>query len=113
MKVLAVLVALLLAGCAFTPKPITPEDQKMLLRQDRVRAQKDVEPVGASLSMHEAIARGLKYNLDHRSKMLEQAIALGTYQLSNYDMLPKVLATAGYNYRNNWLGLRKLKRIKT
>ena len=92
----------LVGGCAFNPKPMAPEDQQALLMQDRIRAQKDVEPVGAFLSMNEAVARGLKYNLDHRSKMLEQAIALGTYQLSNYDMLPKVLATAGYNYRNNW-----------
>jgi len=91
-----------MAGCAFAPKPMAPEDQAAMLAQDRVLAQKDVEPVGPLLTMHEAVARGLKYNLDHRSKMLEQAIALGTYQLSNYDMLPKVLATAGYNYRNNY-----------
>jgi outer membrane protein TolC len=27
---------------------------------------------------------------------------MGTYDLSKYDMLPKVLASAGYNYRNNF-----------
>lgn len=84
------------------PKPLTVEEQKSLLQADRVEAQKDIEPVGKELTLHEAVARGLKYNLDYRSKMMEESIAMGTYELSNYDMLPKVLANAGYNYRNNY-----------
>lgn len=91
-----------LSGCSFMPTPISPEEQQTLLQADRTRAMNDVEPVGSVLTLNEAVARGLKYNLDHRSKMLEQAIALGTYDLSKWDMMPKVLATAGYNYRNNY-----------
>lgn len=91
-----------MTGCSFMPKPLSVDEQTLLLQQDRVRAQSQVEPVGNYLSLDEAVARGLKYNLDHRSKLLEQAIALGTYDLSKYDMLPKVLASAGYNYRNNY-----------
>lgn len=102
LTVLLALSIVLTGGCAFAPKPMAPDEQNALLSEDRLRAMQNVEPVGKVLTMHEAVARGLKYNLDHRSKMLEQSIALGTYQLSNYDMLPKVLATAGYNYRNNY-----------
>lgn len=91
-----------LAGCSLTPKPLTVSEQQDLLFQDRMRAQADVEPVGNLLTFNEAVARGLKYNLDHRSKLLEQAIAMGTYEVSKFDMLPKILASAGYNYRNNW-----------
>ena len=91
-----------LSGCSFMPQPVTQEEQQALLAKDRVQAVKDVEPVDNLLTMNEAVARGLKYNLDHRSKMLEQAIALGTYDLSKWDMMPKVLANAGYNYRNNY-----------
>lgn len=91
-----------LAGCSFMPKQLSIEEQKNLLAADRIQAQKDVEPIGKELTLHEAVARGLKYNIDYRSKMMEQAIALGTYEVSKYDMLPKVLANAGYNYRNNF-----------
>ena len=91
-----------LSGCSFMPKPLSTDEQQYMLDQDRIQATKDVEPVGNLLTLDEAVARGLKYNLDHRSKMLEQAIALGTSDLSKWDMLPKVLATAGYNYRNNY-----------
>ena len=96
------LVAAGLAGCSFMPKPLTIQEQQTLMHEDRIKAQSQVEPVGDLLTFNEAVARGLKYNLDHRSKLLEQAIALGTYDLSKYDMLPKVLASAGYNYRNNY-----------
>jgi outer membrane protein TolC len=92
----------ILSGCAISPKPITQVDQQKLLSDDRIKALKDVEPVGKTLTLHEAVARGIKYNLDYRSKMMEQAIALGVSDLSNYDMLPKVVANAGYNYRNNY-----------
>lgn len=102
-RLLLLLIALsVIGGCAFMPKPLTPEEKQVLMAQDRALAAKDVEPVGRLLSLNEAVARGLKYNLDYRSKMLEQAIALGTYDLSKWDMMPKVLANAGYNYRNNW-----------
>jgi len=97
-----VLIATGLAGCSFMPKPLTIQQQQTLMHEDRIKAQSQVEPVGDLLTFNEAVARGLKYNLDHRSKLLEQAIALGTYDVSKYDMLPKVLASAGYNYRNNY-----------
>ena len=100
------LISVTLAGCSITPKPLTIDEQRILMRQDRIKAQSDVEPIGDFLSLHEAVARGLKYNLNHRTKILEQAIATGTYEVSKFDMLPKVLASAGYNYRNNYFTTR-------
>ena len=95
-------IVMVATGCSFMPKPLTMGEQQTLMQLDRVRAQSQVEPVGDLLTLNEAVARGLKYNLDHRSKLLEQAIAVGAYDVSKYDMLPKVLASAGYNYRNNY-----------
>jgi outer membrane protein TolC len=97
-----VFIAAGLGGCSFMPTPLTLDEHQLLMQQDRIKAQSQVEPVGDLLTLNEAVARGLKYNLDHRSKLLEQAIALGTYDVSKFDMLPKVLASAGYNYRNNY-----------
>ncbi|HBI83269.1 TolC family protein [Orrella sp. NBD-18] len=85
-----------------TPKPITLEEQKELLQADHLNARINVEPVGKHLGLNEAVARGLKHNLDYRLKLMEQAIAFGIADLSNYDMLPKLAANAGYNYRNNY-----------
>jgi outer membrane protein TolC len=49
----------------------------------------------------EAMARALKYNLDHRTRMMEEALAIGQLDLSRYDMLPKLTAAAGYSWRDN------------
>ncbi len=94
--------AAVLTGCAsVTPSAMPNSEQQALLQTDRARAVMQSEPVSASLSLHEAVARSLKYNLEHRSQLMAQAIALGTADLTRYDMLPKVMANAGYNNRNN------------
>jgi outer membrane protein len=90
-----------LTACSVVPQSMTRQQSESLQGEDFSLAFKDVAPVDTHMAMAEAVARGLKYNLDYRAKQMEQAIALGTHELSKYDMLPKVLASAGYNYRNN------------
>jgi outer membrane protein TolC len=99
--ILIVVFSCALAACAVAPQPMTQQQTESLQSEDFSLAFKDVDPFGTHMAMAEAVARGLKYNLDYRAKQMEQAIALGTHELSKYDMLPKVLASAGYNYRNN------------
>jgi outer membrane protein TolC len=96
-----VALATLVAGCSTLPEPFALGEQRQLAQSDRAAAQTGVEPLTQALTLSEAVARGLKYNLDHRSRMMEQAIALGQADLSRYDMLPKLVAAAGYNERNN------------
>ena len=47
------------------------------------------------------MARALKYNLDYRLKMMETTLARSQLDLSSQDMLPKLMADAGYRWRNN------------
>ena len=98
--VMLVSAAVFLAGCAIEPEAIDRQAMSVDLIADRAVAQKDVEPITGSLSLEEAIARAIKYNLDHRVDLMEQAIARGELDLSRYDMLPKVLAEAGYSTRS-------------
>ena len=37
----------------------------------------EIAPIGSAITIEEAIARALKYNLDHRAKSLEMALASG------------------------------------
>lgn len=91
----------LLTGCASVqPVPIEPDFINDQLALDQEMAQENVEPILGPLTLEEAIARAIKYNLDHRARLIEQAIAHGEFDLSRYDMLPSVLADAGYTTRN-------------
>ena len=90
--------ALIMAGCAsIEPQPLRAPEIKAQALADRSAAQRDVEPIKGPVSLEEAIARGLKYNLDRRARMMEEAIAFNQLEVGRYDMLPKLAASAGYH----------------
>ena len=97
---LASAVAFGLSGCMSLPTPFAPQDILEQSAKDRQAAQANVEPVQNAIPLEEAIARALKYNLDRRTRMMEEALALKNFDVSQYDMLPKFMAQAGYAYRN-------------
>jgi len=97
----ALVLAVLASGCAVAPKPFTPEERSTIAAGDRAKAQAEVPPLAGPLTLSQAIARALKYNLDHRTRMMEEALAIGQLDLSRYDMLPKLTAAAGYSWRDN------------
>jgi outer membrane protein TolC len=89
------------AGCASVePVALTQQDMQAQQQKDGVNLRKDVEPITGPLTLDEAMARALKYNLDRRSKQMEEALALGQLDVNKYDMLPRVLAQAGYARRD-------------
>lgn len=99
----SLLLAALLAGCSTMPSPFSLDEQKQIAAEDRKAATADVEPLAGQLTLSEAIARGIKYNLDHRTRMMEEALAIGQLDLGRYDMLPKLVASAGYQWRDKEL----------
>jgi outer membrane protein TolC len=101
---LAVSLAIFAAGCAVTPEPMTPEDVQERIKNDHERMFSQQEPVTAPISLWEAQARALKYNLDHRVKLMEIAVAGRILDTWNYEMLPDVVLSAGYNARDNYSG---------
>lgn len=96
--------ALILGGCASLapqPQPLSSQSLAATNLSDRAAMRAQVEPITAPLTLEEALARALKYNLDRRAKMMEETLALNQLDVSRYDMLPKLLAQAGYSTRNN------------
>ena len=89
-------------GCAgLKPAPLTSDEIKAFEAADRELIQRDVEALQGALSLEEAIARALKYNLDRRVRVMEEAVALGQLDVGSYDMLPKLVASAGYRERDS------------
>jgi outer membrane protein TolC len=97
----ASLLTSVVAGCSsMQPEQLTSEELRAGMIVDRAAAQKDVEPVGSKVTLEEAIARALKYNLERRSRMMEEAIAFNQLESGKYDMLPKLITSAGYRWRD-------------
>lgn len=104
-KLLTLLILSALAsGCAVKTAPLTNEELNNRVQTDRINMYKNQEPLAAPLTLEEALARGLKYNLDHRVKLLEDALALRQTELMTFDMLPRIVAAAGYTERDSWNG---------
>lgn len=81
----------LLTGCAqLVPEQALESPTRMSWHQELLEMQ--IEPIVGNLSLEEAIARGLKYNLDRRAKQLEQEIAAGQLDSALQEMLPKARA---------------------
>lgn len=92
---------LVLGGCAsMKPEPLSQREIADVTAADRQQAQVNVEPLHGPLSLEEAIARAIKYNLESRTRLMEEAVAQGQFDVGQFDMLPKVVASAGYHGRN-------------
>lgn len=100
--------AALLAGCAVTPQPLTPSDMTERATRNVAAVTVDQEPIAGPISLYEAMARGLKYNLDYKVEMMEEALKARELDLTRYDMLPQIVATGGYAGRNNFAGASSL-----
>jgi len=97
----AVSTAALLSACAVTPTPYTQDEFADRAKADRTAMFNGQEAMSRPLTLSDAVARVLAYNLDKRSKMMEEALALGQLDLDRYDLLPKVVANAGYSERSS------------
>lgn len=92
---------LLSAGaCSIRPEPITEAAAAL----DAAAARRDMfagqEAISGPVTLHAALARAVRYNLDTRVAMLDQATQVSQLNLLHYDMLPRLTANAGYYQRD-------------
>lgn len=92
----------ILTGCSVNNDPLTRAQVIAANQLHLLEIMDRIEPFGEILSLQEAIARGLKYNLDHRLALLEVSVAAGKVDSGRFDMLPEMMTTAGYDGRNNY-----------
>ena len=105
-KFIAVSLAGALAGCAVSPQALTTDEMTSFAEANLSALSASQEPITGPVSLYEAMARALKYNLDFRVERLKQALAMGDVELKSWEMLPSLVAKAGYSERSNEPGGR-------
>ena len=103
--------ALSLSACATVPEPFTATELEETATRNFERVDVDQEPVTAPIDLYEAMARSLKYNLDYKVELMEMALRDRELNLQRYDMLPQLVANAGYAGRDNFAGASSLSLI--
>jgi outer membrane protein TolC len=100
---IALLAPLALAGCGYVrPDPITAEEHAARAEKDHRALLHDYQPLTGPLTLSEAIARALKYNYDAELSRVEQTLQERQIDLAMAQMLPRLAANAGYNWRSNY-----------
>lgn len=92
---------ILMAACAVSPVPLSEAEQNRIIDEDLSLTFVEQEVIDKPISLEEALARALKYNLDHRLMLMEEALRNDQLHLSRYDMLPTLATNAGYVTRSN------------
>lgn len=84
--------ALLLSACMVSPEPLSVAELEKSANINAARATHGQEPVTNSISLYEAMARALKYNLDHRIQIMQSALSDKKLSSARANMLPNLVA---------------------
>ena len=95
---------LYLSACTIVPQPIDVDQQAMeqKARIDAVIASE--EAVTRPISLYEAMARALKYNLDQKIEVLDEELRQKQLELNRTGMLPELSLGGGVATRSNEAG---------
>lgn len=99
---------LLVVGCSVKPQPLTSTERDALLTIP-AQVQSAVETAQSStgtalpagpITLEQALAHAIKHNLDYRLIIAEQNLRIDQAQMANLDMLPRLVANAGWFARS-------------
>lgn len=109
----AVLLALILGGCANDYARLdSPEHQQIIEADHQTIHAQSAEQQSIKLSMDEALARALEYNLDARVSALEVLSRQHQVSLEQLKAFPGITLSTGYQGRSN-LGASSSKSVLT
>jgi len=89
-----------LTGCAVSPVEFSTTRLAEIADDKLARVTGDQEPIGRTVDLFEAMARAVKYNLDHQVELAEQALRERELELAHYSLLPGIVAGSGYTARD-------------
>ena len=91
----------LLGGCALSPEPLTPAEVAAYAQDKKARFVANEEPIAHAIDLDEAIARGLRYNLDYRVEAFQTALRVQDLDVADFHLLPNLVANSSFLGRNN------------
>ena len=94
------ILALSVSACAIQPKPLTTGAVSSFATDKLSRVTSNQEPVNSGITLHQAMARALKYNLDFHVELFNEALASKKLESARLDQLPSLIGSAAYTGRD-------------
>lgn len=92
---------LLVGGCAIKQEATKPAEREQRANADLAALFPATVELDRPLTLYTAQAYALKYNVDRRTRMMEEAAAMRLNGVAAFGMLPQMAASAGYTFRSN------------
>lgn len=93
--------ALTLTACSVHTEKVTIEEQVIQAHADHITMFANQEPVTQAITLEEAMARAIKYNLKQRLVLMEEALQKDILASQSLKMLPSLAASAGWYGRDS------------
>ena len=90
---------LALGACSVFPDPLSQSEIKAFVTEDQARILAEQEPITAPVTLEEAIARAIKYNLNRRIAAMEEALASKDLTAAKLGLLPRLAVSAARTWR--------------
>ena len=102
--VLVGLLAIFLVSCVARPERLDSASLSNFAEDKIQRVTANQEPVVRPITLYEAMARAIKYNLDFHVELYNELLENRQLSTANLEMLPQFFANSAYNGRNNDAG---------
>jgi outer membrane protein TolC len=103
-SVLLLSLVLALTACTIIPQPLDVDAQALRNKAAIDATIAAEEPVSGPISLYEAMARALKYNLDQKIELMDEMFRQRQLDLSSTGMLPAITSSLSYSGRDNEAG---------
>ncbi len=97
----ATTMGVVLSGCTVATQPLSESELALTADTRLAEVTANQEPINRSISLYEAMARAVKYNLDHKVELFTARLAEQKVNLARSDLLPDLVANGHYSNRNN------------
>ncbi len=100
----SLLILILLSGCVTQPVPVTKKEIREQAANDKELLAITRQPVTGPISIHEAMARALAFNLDLKLERYKSNLVETQLDLSRHDQLPELVLDHTADGRSNFSG---------
>ena len=104
LSVCLVLTGVMLSGCSVKLQPFDVEELEAKREARLEEFTANQEEITRPITLYDAMARAIKYNLDYKVELYEEALRSSESKLVNLDKLPRLVANAGFSDRSNFSG---------
>ncbi|MGM0519397.1 MAG: TolC family protein [Campylobacterota bacterium] len=96
------ILSIILAGCSISPEPLLPKEIEKAVKKDLQTINDNSPRINKPITLDQAMKMAIENNLNSKVKIMESALMQKEIKSMYYEMLPSLMAKAGYSSRDKY-----------